>query len=100
MLQTAPCEWALKEALSFSCVIDFSSEKYIVFTGQQILLVPINEDKVRSRGHSVIWHTGGPFKIPNFTPNVLSSLCQKTKKYEKGLQILYDTCWYHILQNL
>ena len=32
MLQTAPCEYALQEALSFSSVIDFSSEKYIIFT--------------------------------------------------------------------
>ena len=40
----------LKEASSFSSVIDFSSEKYIVVTGQQVLLVPTNEDIVRSRG--------------------------------------------------
>ena len=96
MLRTAPCEWASNEASSFSSVIDFSSEKHIVFTGQQVLLVPINEDKVRSRGHSVLLQTGGPSKTPNFTPNVLSSLCQKTKKYEKVLQIPYDR--YHILQ--
>ena len=88
MLRTAQCEWALKKAPLFSSVIDFSSEKYIVFTGQQVLLIPTNEDKVRSLGHSVIWYTGGPFKIPNFTPNVLSSLCQKTKKYEKGYKYL------------
>ena len=54
MLRTAPCEWALKEASLFLSVIDFSSEKYIVFTGQQVLVVPTNEDKVRSSGHSVI----------------------------------------------
>ena len=40
MLRTAPCEWALKEASLFSSVIDFSSEKYIVFIGQQVLLDP------------------------------------------------------------
>ena len=48
MLRTAPCEWALKETSSFLSVIDFSSEKYIVFTGQKVLLVPTNEDKVGS----------------------------------------------------
>ena len=91
MLRTAPCEWALKEASLFSSVIDLSLEKYIAFTGQQVLLVPTNEDKVRFRGN-----TGDPSKTPNFTPNVLSRLCQKTKKYEKGLQIPYDRC--HILR--
>ena len=50
MSLTAPCEWALKEASLSSSVIDFSSEKHIVFTGQQVLLVPTSEDKVRSRG--------------------------------------------------
>ena len=86
----------LKEASSFSYVIDFSSEKYNVVTGQQVLLVSTNEDKVRSRGTQSFLHTRGPSKTPNFTPNVLSSLCQKTKKYEKGLQIPYNR--YHILQ--
>ena len=80
MLRTALCEWALKEASSFSSVIDFSSEKYIVFTGQQVLLVPTNEDKVRSRGHSVILHTGAPSKTPNFNPNVLFKFMLKDKK--------------------
>ena len=93
MLRTAPCEWALKEALSVSSVIDFSSEKYIVFTGQQVLLVPTNEDKVRSRGALSHLIHRGPFKTPNFTPNVLpkcivSSLCQKTKSMKKGYKFL------------
>ena len=91
MLITAPYEWALKEASLFSSVIDFSSEKYIVFTGQQVLLVPTNEDKVMSRGHSVIWHTGGPFKTPNFTPNVFVKFMPEDKKvWERATNSL----WY------
>ena len=50
MLQIAPCEWALKETLSFSSVIDFSSV-FLLDTGTP---VTNNEDKVRSKGHSVI----------------------------------------------
>ena len=40
---------------------------------------------MRSKGHSLIWCTEGPSKTQNFTPNIPSSSCQKTKKYWKGL---------------
>ena len=30
----------------------------------------------------------GPSKTPNFTPNVLSSFCQKTNEYKKGYKFL------------
>ena len=98
MLRTAPCEWALKEVSLFSSVIDFSPEKYIVFTGQQVLLVPTNEDNLRSRGTQSFDTQGIHSRLQILPQMYLSSLCQKRKKYEKGLQIPYDTCRYHILQ--
>ena len=89
MLRTAPCEWASNEVSSFSSVIDFSSEKHIVFTGQQVLLVPINEDKVRSRGHSVLLHTKGCIQDSKLYPKCIVKFMPEDKKnMKKGYKYL------------
>ena len=96
MPRTALCEWALKKALSFSSVIDFSSEKYIVVTGNRYSWYQQMKIRYGPRGTQSFDTQEGPSTTPNFTPNVLSSFCQKTKKYKKGLQIPYDR--HNILQ--
>ena len=83
MLGTAPCEWALKEASSFSSVIDFSSEKYIVFTGQQVLLVPTNEEKVRSRGHPSHLTHRGSIQDSKLYPKCIVKFMPEDKKVRK-----------------
>ena len=89
MLRTAPCEWALKGASLFSSVIDFLSEKYIVFIGQQVLLVPTNEDKIRSRGAlSHLTHRGSIQDSKLYPKCIRQVYARRQKSMKRGYKFL------------